>query len=61
MGDVSAPSAWSGCIAASQMVHGHAAAVIVTGTPALGASMLPLSSTARLFTVIVPSALGRHA
>src|SRR6185295_10920714 len=41
-----------------KLVHGHAPATTVTVTPAPADSRLPLSSTARLRSVAVPSAPG---
>ena len=49
--------ATAGAAAVVHMVHGQLV-VTVTGTPDDGASTLPLSSTALLFSVTVPTTLG---
>src|SRR2546429_2942333 len=53
-------STFHGAAAASQMVHGHAAGVIVTAVGVFAPSRLPLSSTARLRMFTPPSVPGRQ-
>ena len=50
-----------GVVVLGQMVQGHDGAEMLTVTPAAGVSRLPLSSTARLRSVIEPVPVTVHA